>query len=326
MKMPSQRKTSTLLKILRALDAFLLGVFNSVRFLARFVPASVLVAIADGLGVALYYARRSAREYLLQTMRECLPQASDKEIRRYAKQAFGTPFRSMLDVILMEYHGDEIMDRLVTDDRLLASFDKHKAAGKGMIVFSPHLGNMAIILPLSRLGRGWTPFVANPDDTPVPRYLHALYGLIESIGPLDPENPVFFRGRDSIEKIREHLQQGKIIGITYDMLGGTIVDLFGRPTAIASGIAQFVCDLNPPVLPGYLKRTEDPLRYELVYNGDLEYKLTGDRQADVKTILDQVVRVGEVMIRQEPGQWMGWFGMRAWRKRAEELLREEVGS
>jgi lauroyl/myristoyl acyltransferase len=324
--MPSERKISTLLKVMKVLDTFLLGVFNSVRFLARFVPASVLAAIADGLGVALYYARRGAREYLLQTMRECLPQASDKDIKRFAKQAFGTPFRSMLDVILVEYHGDEIMDKLVTDERLLASFDKHKAAGKGLIVFSPHLGNMTIILPLARLGRCWTPLVANPDDTLVPRYLHALFGLIASLGPLDPENPVFFRGRDSIEKIREHLQQGKIVGITYDMLGGTIVDLFGRPAAISSGIAQFACDLNVPILPGFLKRTEDPLRFELVYNGDLEYTLTGDREADVKTILDQVVTKGEEMIRQEPGQWMGWFGMREWRKRAEKLLREEGGS
>jgi lauroyl/myristoyl acyltransferase len=324
--MPSERRISTLQKIFKIMDATLLGVFNSVRFLARYVPASVLVAIADGLGVALYYARRGAREYLLQTMRECLPQVSDKDIRHFAKQAFGTPFRSMLDVILVEYHGDEIMDKLVTDERLLVSFDKHKAAGKGLIVFSPHLGNMAIILPLARLGRCWTPFVANPDDTPVPRYLHALFGLIESLGPLDPESPVFFRGRDSIEKIREHLLQGKIIGITYDMMGSTIVDLFGRPAAIASGIAQFACDLNVPVLPGYLKRTEDPLRFELVYNGDLEYTLTGDREADVKSILDEVVRRGEEMIRQAPGQWMGWFGMRTWRKRAEKLLREKSGS
>ncbi len=324
--MPSQRKILTLQKALKILDLFLLGVFNSVRFLARFVPASALVAIADGLGAAMYYARRGAREYLLQTMRECLPQASDEDIKRYARQAFATPFRSMLDVILMEYHADEIMDKLVVDERLLASFDRHRDAGKGMIVFSPHLGNMAIILPLARLGRGWTPFVANPDDTPVPRYLHALYDLIESIGPLDPENPVFFRGRDSIEKIREHLQQGKIVGFTYDMVGGTVVDLFGRPAAIASGIAQFACDLNVPILPGFLARTEDPLGFKLVYDGDLEYTLTGDRQADVKTILELVVRKGEEMIRQEPGQWMGWFGMREWRRRAEQLLREKGGA
>jgi lauroyl/myristoyl acyltransferase len=321
--MPSDRKISTLLKVLKMMDAFLLGVFRSVRFLARFVPASVLVAIADGLGVAMYYARRGARKYLLQTMRECLPQASDKDIRRFAKQAFGTPFRSMLDIILIEYHGDKIMDKLVADEKALASFDKHKAAGTGLIVFSPHLGNMMIALVIGRLGRIWTPFVLNPDDTPVPRYLHALFGLAESLGPLDPENPVFFRGRDSIEKIREHLQRGKVIGITYDMVGGNIVDLFGRPAAIASGIAQFVCDLNVPLLPGFLKRTEDPLRFELVYDGDLEYTLTGDREADIKAILDKVVRRGEEMIRQEPGQWMGWFGMREWRRRAEKLLREE---
>jgi lauroyl/myristoyl acyltransferase len=324
--MPSERKMATLVKLLKIMDATLLGVFKSVRFLGRFVPASTLVAIADGLGVALYYVRWGARKYLLDTMRECLPQASDKEIRRFAKQAFGAPFRAMLDMILLEYHEDEIMDKLVKDERLLASFDKHKAAGTGLIVFSPHLGNLITPLILGRLGRIWTPFIANPDATPIPRYLHALYGFCEYLGPLDPESPVFLRGRDSIEKIREHLRQGKVMGITYDMMGSAVVNLFGRPAAVASGIAQFACDLNVPILPGFLKRTEDPLRFEIVYDGDIEYKLTGDREADVKSILDQVIRRGEEMIRQEPGQWIGWFGMRGWRKRAEKLLREEGGS
>jgi lauroyl/myristoyl acyltransferase len=324
--MPSERKAFILLKLLKVMDATLLGMFKSVRFLARFVPASVLVAMADGLGVALYYARWGGRKYLLATMRECLPQVSDRDIRRYAKQAFGAPFRAMLDIILLENHEDEIMNKLVIDQRVLASFDEHKAAGTGLIVFSPHLGNLMTPLVLGRLGRIWTPFIINPDDTPIPRYLHALYDLAESLGPLDPECPVFFRGRDSIEKVREHLRQGKVLGITYDMMGSTVVDLFGRPAAIASGIAHFACDLNVPILPGFLKRTDDPLRFELVYDGDIEYTLTGDREADVKAILDQVVRRGEEMIRQEPGQWIGWFGMRGWRKRAEKLLREEGGS
>jgi lauroyl/myristoyl acyltransferase len=318
--MASKKQIEILSKMV---DATLLGVFKFVRFMARFVPASVLAGIADQLGKALYYIRQGAREYLLKTMRECLPEASDEELKRYAKQAFGAAFRTMLDVILIEYHGDEIMEKLYMDERALASYDRHKAAGTGLIMFSPHLGNMTIPLLAARLGRFYTPLVMNPDDTPIPRYLYALFGLAESVGPLDPENPVFFRGRDPFEKVREHLKQGKILGITYDMMGSTVADLFGRPAAVASGIAQFACDLNVPILPGYLKRTEDPLRFELVYDGDIEYTLTGDREADVKAILDQIIRRGEAMIRQEPGQWIGWFGLRGWRKRAEKLLREE---
>jgi len=53
---------------------------------------------------------------------------------------------------------------------------------------------------------------------------------------------------------------------------------------------------------------------------DFDYSLTGDRSVDVPVILDQVIRLGEEMIREAPEQWIGWFGLKNWRKSAQQIL------
>ncbi|OFW56844.1 MAG: hypothetical protein A2W01_02125 [Candidatus Solincola sediminis] len=314
--------------ILRVIDSSLLGIFNFVRFLARFVPPAILVGIANGIGIFLYYIRPGAREYLLATLRESLPEINDEnELKRMAKKIFAGPIVMMLDVIMLERHGEE-MDRHITTTHdvpaIQATIDGLLAKGKGLIMFSPHIGGIAIVHCMAaRFDRAYTPVVLHPSFTPVPRYLGELMGTAEHLGS-DPENPVFWVGMDVIPKVQEHLRQGKAIGITYDLQGGTAVDFFGHPTAIASGIAHFACDSGAPILPGYLLRGKNPLHFSLTLFDPLEYELTGDREADVKRILEMVIKEGERLIRSAPDQWLGWLGMRGWRRKAEKMMKSEA--
>jgi len=311
--------------ILRIIDSSLLGVFNLVRFLARFVPPSVLTAIANGIGIMLFYVRPGARAYLLTTLREALPDISDEnELKRLAKKIFAGPIIMMLDVILLERHGEKIDASLEANcdvAAIIAKVDEQVAKGKGLIHFSPHIGGIAIVHCMAaRFGRAYTPVVLHPSFTPVPRYLGEMMRAAEHLGS-DPENPVFWVGMDVIPKVQEHLRRGKAIGITYDLQGGSIVDFFGHPTAIASGIAHFACDSGAPILPGYLLRGKKPLDYSLTLFDPLEYELTGDREADVKRILEAVIKEGERLIRSAPDQWLGWLGMRGWRRKAEKMMK-----
>jgi lauroyl/myristoyl acyltransferase len=313
--------------ILRMIDGFFLGVFNLTRFLARFLPPSVLVAITRVLGVFFYYIRFGSRKYLMQTLREALPDVKDeRERKRLAKRIFAGPLQAMLDVILLERWGAKIDANLeVTSDvpGIIEKIDSQKAKGNGLIVFSPHIGGIGIVHCMAaRFGRAYTPLVMPPHLTPVPRYLTAFMETAQRLG-CDPQNPVFWAGMDAIPQVKEHLKKGKMMGMTYDLQGGTVVDFFGHPTAIASGIAHFACDSNAPILPGYLLRGRKPLDYTLTLFEPLPYELTGDREADVKRILDMVVDEGERLIRDAPDQWIGWMGMRGWRKKAQKMLKSD---
>jgi KDO2-lipid IV(A) lauroyltransferase len=314
--------------ILRMIDAFLLGIFDLARFLARFLPPSVLVGIARTLGVIFYYTRFGSRKYLMQTLHEALPEETDeRELKRLAKRIFAGPIMAMLDVILLERHGTKIDARIEANSDvpgIIDQLDAQKAKGKGVILFSPHIGGIGIVhCVAARFGRAYTPLTVPPNLTPVPRYLSTLMETAQNLG-CDPETPAFWAGMDAIPKVKEHLRQGKIVGITYDLQGGTVVDFFAHPTAIASGIAHFACDSGAPIVPGYLLRGEKPLDYTLTLFEPLEYELTGDREADVKGILEMVVREGERLIRDAPDQWIGWLGMRGWRNKAQKMLKDET--
>ncbi len=311
-------------RLMRAIDVSLLGLFNFSRFLARFLPPAVLVSMADGIGYVLYYLRRGRRGYLLKVMGEALSDIKDdRELKRLARKASGAALRAMLDLVLLEQHTDKIMDRLILDQKWIERYDEYRAAGGGLIIFTPHLGGIAINPCLAALlNRAYTPVIMDPETTPIPRYLTALMEVGNKLGS-DPDNPAFWAGQDSIGKVREHLARGGCAALTFDVGGSTVVDFFGRPAAMASGVAHFACDSNAPMASGFFKRGKGPLDYELIGCPDISYTLTGDRDQDVKTILAQVIEFGEQMIRMVPEQWIGWFNLRDWRKRAQQILEEK---
>jgi lauroyl/myristoyl acyltransferase len=319
--MASSKKITT---IFRMVDATLVGIWKSVHFLARFVPPQALLAAADYIGYALYYTQRKAREYILETLRESLPEVRDEgELVRIAKKAFGSPIKAMLDLIIMERHLDTVVDRFIVDQEAVAVYNREKAAGRGVIIFAPHIGGIGISWSMAaQIGIYFTPIVYNPQNSPVPRFMGAMAALSEKLGS-DPEYPVFWAGIDAVSKAQEHLRRGKSVGTTFDLGGGTVVDLFGRPTALASGIARIACDSGAVIIPGYLKRNQRPLEYQFVAHPELPYTLTGDSEADLMGVLKKIIEVGETMIREVPEQWIGWLGMRGWRRRAEKMLAEE---
>jgi lauroyl/myristoyl acyltransferase len=302
-------------------DAILLGLFNFTRFLARFLPPAVMCAFADGLGYALYYVRGGGRGSLLSTLRESLPDIKDeRELRRIAKKAYGAHFRTILDFILLERYKKEILERIIIDERVMEKRDQAKAAGC-CVAFAPHLGAVGIEHALfALLGKPYTPMAMPPDGTPIPRYCTAIIESAERVGS-DPDDPVIWAGKDTINEVHRVLAKGGTIGMTYDLPGGTVREVFGKPTAIASGIAHFICDSGAPVVAAFFKR-KGPLNYEMI-GYDFEYALTGDRAQDVTTILDQVIQLGEEMIREAPEQWIGWFGLNNWRKSAEKIIEQK---
>lgn len=311
-------------RLMRAIDVSLLGLFNFSRFLARFLPPAVLVSMADGIGYVLYYLRRGRRGYLLEVMGEALSDINDdRELKRLARKASAAALRAMLDLVLLEQHTDKIMDRLILDSNWIKRYDEYRAAGGGLIIFTPHLGGIAINPCLAALlNRAYTPVIMDPETTPIPRYLTALMEVGNKVGS-DTDNPAFWAGKNSIGKVREHLARGGCAALTFDVGGSTVVDFFGRPAAMASGVAHFACDSNAPMASGFFKRGKGPLDYELIGCPDMSYTLTGDRDQDVKTILAQVIEFGEQMIRMAPEQWLGWLNLRDWRKRAQQILEEK---
>lgn len=306
----------------RAAEAVLLSIFYTTKFLSRFLPPRALNALFDAFGAAMFYARPAMRRRLEGKLSDAMPELGDRsEIDRIGVKVCGSAIRPILDLVMFWRHGDRIMQNI--DIKGMENLDKADAEGKGVLLLFAHLGSFDLFaVVMARLGRPFTPIIFHPRTTPVPRYVATLALFGQMLG-CDPLSPVFWVGKDTVKKVRGHLAAGKHVGITFDVDGNCVVELFGRPSALADGIAHFAIDSGAPIVPFALFHGKEPLDRRLIIYESLRYELTGNRSDDVKTIMTEVAKAGERMVREEPAEWMSWFGLRHWWDKAEELKREK---
>ena len=302
----------------RILDFSLLAVFHSTRLLSRLLPPPLLYPVVGSTGRVVFRLHPSMREHLLENLRVALPGVTDRhELEKIGKQACGAPFLLALQMFIFEKYGERIMRDLRIEG--MEHLERADAEGKGVILITAHLGAVPMVLAiLSRLGKPFTPLAMHPSDTTIPHFMMNLIIFAQILG-CDREQPVIWTKRDDTRsKVREHLGKGGRVGITFDIGGSTVIDFLGRPTGLASGIAHFALDTGAPIVPGHILRGKRPLEIHAKLYEPLAFEPSGDRAADVKKIMAAVGEVGEAMIREAPGQWIGWFGLRQWRKMAEE--------
>ena len=304
----------------RLVEDFLLGLFYLTRLLTYVLPARTLYSIFDAIGAALYYARPRVRRDLVSKISDAMPEISDpRELERIARKAYVGMFVPVLDELLFSRYGERFMREMIVEG--MENWDRGDAEGHGLIILATHLGAAPLIHAImARKGREYSPMVWHPDTTPVPRYTQKMSDLGESLG-CDPERPVFWAGPgiDVITQVREHLARGKRMGMTVDVIGKRPLMLFGRPAALADGIAHFAIDSGAPIVPVMLTRTDCTFVLRLTIDEPLSYELTGDRKKDVAAIMVEVAKAAERQIRRAPEQWMSWFGLWRWWDKAREL-------
>jgi len=308
----------------RLLEVALLAVFNLNRLLVAVLPPEAVCAMARGLGELVYRLHPRMRRKLLDTLRGALPEIEDqRELERLAARICSSPIMATLELIIFHKYRDEMLQRMEIEG--MEHLDRADERGKGVIIFAPHIGGFALAQPLLViLGKGYAPVILNPAASPVPRYILSVALYTQRIA-YDRNLPVFWAGgKDVVPRMRRHLEEGKRIGMTIDVEGGSVLEFFGQPTSMTSGIGHFALDTGAAIIPVTLLRTEDPLKYRLTICEPLAYELTGDRKQDLKNIMDAVVACSEDMIRRAPEQWMGWFGLPEWRKRAQEILAKKA--
>ncbi len=301
----------------RLVDWGMLSLFYLTRFFFLFIPASILNAAFDKMGSLIFYARSGMRERLLGKLSDALPEIEDREELEYiGKHACGSFLRPIYDLNLFARYGDRFMRELNVEG--MENLEKAEAADKGVILVGGNLGAASLRLAvLTRLGKSYTALIYKPEDSPLSGYMTAMTSFGADLGH-DVDRPVIWAGRDTIPQVYELLQQGGKVAINFDVDGSTVVDFFGYPAAMASGIAHFARKTGAAIVPFAIYRGRDVFGHHLVIHEPIAYEITGDEEHDVESIMSKVMEAGEAMIREAPEQWMSWFGLwQFWAKAAE---------
>lgn len=179
-----------------------------------------------------------------------------------------------------------------------------QAPGRGVIVASGHVGNWEIAaqtLSLIKPVVGITRPMKNP-------YVNEL---IEKIKPrhnfrLTPKHDA------DAGRFLKTLKDGEILALLIDQYAprGVMIDFFGKPAWTHSSPALLHLVTGAPLVFGYCVRT-GPMQFLMKASEPIVHTPTGNRENDVRTILNKLVGELEAVIRQYPDQYL-WAHQR-WR-------------
>ena len=198
---------------------------------------------------------------------------------------------------------------LVTFDSLDV-FEELKASKVPVVCVEPHLGNFDLAA-YAFAKRGF------PLHTPMkglrnPRVQNLLVETRERHGLV-----VHITRKETYGDLLEVLRAGGWVGMLPDQRPrrgkGVEVDFLGRPARFYAGPAALLLETGARLVLGWEERQkDDPRRHHVYIHVFPPFTPTGDREADVKAIMQQVAdKIGDA-IRHAPGQYF-WFH-RLWGK------------
>lgn len=281
--------------VLRALTALLVR-----------LPWRMAVDFAGWIGTLFYWPLGVRRTVAEKQIAAAFPEFSSREVQRVAKESYRHLGRVAAESALFSrLDGAGILEHMAGTDGF-ELFARQRAAGRGAIVLTGHLGNW-------ELGGAATAASGHPIDVVVRLMGNPLFDayLTRTRSRL---GMTVVRDRDAVRHTARALRDGHMIAFLIDQSGlhiaSSFVNFFGRPAKTPRGPAVLALRLDVPVFFGVSLRQPDG-RYRL-HIRELVTERTGDTDRDVETILNEYSRSLESFVRQAPEQY--FWQHRRWKR------------
>lgn len=182
-------------------------------------------------------------------------------------------------------------------------FERARAAGRGVLFATAHLGNWELSAFAHGLLTGPMHVIVRPLDNP------AIDRLIERRRALSGNRII--EKKDFARTLVKALHANEAVGILIDQNSsldqGVFVDFFGVPACAGTGFAKIATRTGAAVIPGFALWSEQERRYVLRFYPPVE--ITGRVDEDTARLQG----VLESVIREYPDQWL-WIHRR-WKTR-----------
>lgn len=178
-------------------------------------------------------------------------------------------------------------------------------SGRGYVFVCAHFGSWEV----HGLAHAWQTgrpigVIARPLDNP------ALDALLCGVRTMSG-NTVIYKRR-ALQQVLKLLREGKGVAILIDQNvqedDGIFVDFFGRKAATTTVAAALAVKTGCHLIPSYAELQPDG-RYRAVCEPPIEWTPSGDRDADIARLTQQMTTIIEGWIRRRPKQWL-WMHRR----------------
>ena len=267
------------------------------------LPRRAAFALGRALGRLVGDLDRRHVAVAEENLRHAFPHWDGARRLRTARAVYAHFGQMIFDILWLRGHSrEEVLSRVDVVGR--EHVEKAMAAGRGVIFATAHLGNWEVI----GLAHGWTfgpiGMVARPLDNPA---LDRRMCAFRTMGG----NTVIYKQRALVQILRL-LHGGGGVAIVIDQnvqeKDGIFVDFFGRPAATTTVAAALAVKTGCALVPGHATMGADG-RYRAVYDPPLEWTPSGNKQADVARLTQELTRVIEGWVRETPEQWL-WIHRR----------------
>jgi len=290
--------------------------FRVLLFIFRLIPIDTALMLARLMGRIVFIIDRRHRAITLDNLRMAFGgEKSDKEIKRIARKVYENIVMTGVEALKL--------DRILNRDnwRRYVSVEGYDRAerifrdGRGAIFITGHIGNWELNAYMMRLVGYPLHSIAREFDNPlIEKYVssHRRQLGADIVGK-----------HGALKKLVRYLRDGEYIGMVVDQDGGkngVFVEFFGRKASWVPSAAALALKMKVPVVPVYSRRVGNRFRHTIYVDEIIEPLDTGNRDEDIKRIIEKYSKGMERFIRSCPEQWM--WNHRRWRTRPPEEMRK----
>lgn len=290
------------------------------RFLAS-LPTPVLLALGRVIGTFWFHVVPLRRGDALRAVAQAFPDRSPAEQRRIVKESFVHLARSLLEVIAFVTYPTERLRSLVRFEGLAEPVLAARAAGRGTVCLSAHIGSFELSMGAFHLLTG-VPIVIVARIPKAGFARRVLEAVRDRVGML------VLPPKGSLPRAVAALtEETRILGFVTDQnmprKRGVFVEFFGRPACTTPGFSVIARRSGAAVVAGWNERLGDGTH--LGHFGEIT--LSKDPDPRVAALADtwRLTQETERWIRARPEQWF-WVHRR-WKTQPEtgDLVRTRAG-
>lgn len=274
-------------------------------FFCGLMPRKFCLGLGRGVGRLAFALMRSRAQVAMDNLKliygESLPEL---ERLRLAKANFAHLGAMIFEIFYFLFYPPRLVGflEIIGKEHLRLALEK----GKGVILFSAHMGNFVLMAPLLAPLANVKFMFRDPSD-PVISELYRWVRERSNIHTI-PDNP---RPRAAHACMR-HLKHKDVLGILIDQVetGGIYVDFMGQPAGSTIGAARMAQSCGSPLIPFHCMRLENG-KLRASFEPELIIPRTGPEEKNLPGIVASMNKVVERWVREHPEQW--FWGHRRWR-------------
>jgi KDO2-lipid IV(A) lauroyltransferase len=285
--------------------------FRAAEAMVRVVPHRVAYRIGDLAADVATRTQSQRFDGLRSNLRRVLDGADERTIEKVVRRNVRNLLRTWIDVLEMRHKAELMVSRL--DITGYENLEKARSRGRGAIVVSLHLGSWEHGIAAYNHRYGSMALLAEALSPPelFERITRARSALGVQVIPVDlagmrDGDPRTARllGASALREVYRVLRDNGCVAMAMDrdIAGnGEPMEFFGAPAPIPIGVVEVGIRTGAALVPVVLFRKGH--RVDARVYPEITYDAAAPRQAEVRRVAEQALRLFEKTIRDHPDQW-----------------------